>query len=114
MLSRCLGQLLENFVFLSLLRSGAKPNENLFYYQNKSGEEVDFLYFDPDQGVQLVQVCWTLKDAKTYQREIHALTSAAKTFGVTHAKLVSLDSPHTLEEEGIHIDVIYPWTIGYK
>jgi predicted AAA+ superfamily ATPase len=36
-------RLLENLVFVELVRLGFKPNLDLFYYQTRSGAEVDFL-----------------------------------------------------------------------
>jgi predicted AAA+ superfamily ATPase len=38
-----LGRLLENLVFIELLRRGYKPNIDLFYYVSSQGHEVDFV-----------------------------------------------------------------------
>jgi len=41
--SENLGRLLENTVFVNMLRNGLVPNKNIFFYKTKSGKEVDFL-----------------------------------------------------------------------
>jgi predicted AAA+ superfamily ATPase len=38
-----LGRLLENIVFLELVKNGFVPNEDLFYWRNAQGNEVDFV-----------------------------------------------------------------------
>jgi uncharacterized protein len=99
------GQLLENFVFLQLVRGGAQPNIDLFYFQSPKQEEVDFVYLKSGMPPDLIQVCWTLKDRKTYEREVRSLIEAAKIFGVKTAKIITFDDGRVLHEGGIEIFV---------
>jgi predicted AAA+ superfamily ATPase len=75
------GQLLENYVFLKLIRQGAEPNTDLFYFQGQHAEEVDFVVVKPGEAAELIQVCWSMQDPATYQREIRGIISAAKILG---------------------------------
>ena len=84
------GHLLENIVFLALRRSGAK----IYYHRTKGGREVDFAV-PGKNGVELVQVCETLKAAETRERELHALGEAMRELGVKHGTVV------TRSEEGV-------------
>lgn len=99
------GQLLENFVFLQLIRLGAQPNIDLFYFQNSEFEEVDFVCLRPGVQPELIQVCWTLKDVKTYHREVRSLISAAKIFRLDHATILTFDEDFTIQENGLEITV---------
>ncbi len=84
------GHLLENIVFLALRRSGAR----IYYYRTKGGREVDFAVLDKN-GVELVQVCESLGDAATREREFRALGEAMLELGVKQGTVV------TRSEEGV-------------
>lgn len=99
------GQLLENFVFLELIRRGAQPNIDLFYFHSPKQEEVDFVYLMSGLDPELIQVCWTLKERKTYDREVRALVTASAIFGVKKAKIVTFDEDFTTHEGGLEIVV---------
>ncbi len=66
------GHLLENLVFTALRRVTA----DLFYYKSKAGREVDFVAHMGDNSRLLVQVCESLADPQTKQREVAALRDA--------------------------------------
>lgn len=66
------GKLMENMVFMHYLRA----KKSIFYYQTKSGKEVDFVVKSGMNISSLVQVCWDLDSGKTKKREISALNEA--------------------------------------
>jgi len=99
------GQLLENFVFLQLIRDGAEPNGDLFYFQSPKHEEVDFIYLKPGRPPQVIQVCWTLRERTTYEREVRAILAAAKVFGVKEATIITYDEDLMIHEGGVEIVV---------
>jgi len=71
------GSKLENLIFLSLLRKGLKPNEEIFYYLSNN-EEVDFLIKKGRKIITLIQSCFDLSDYQTKERETKALIRASK------------------------------------
>ena len=66
------GSLLENIVFLELLRD----NKEIYYYRTGQGYEVDFLIKDGEKITHLIQVTESLKDEKIIKRETRALVKA--------------------------------------
>jgi predicted AAA+ superfamily ATPase len=101
-----LGQLLETYVFLTLIRLGAAPNVDLFYYQNPKSEEVDFIWFKKGKKPILIQSCWTLAESSTRQREFRALLSASKKFKTDELLIVSINERKSYKEENQTIKVI--------
>ena len=77
-LSENLGRLLENQVFVELLRRGYIPGKTLFYYRTRNDKEVDFVTRKGSKVEQLIQVCYDMTSDKTRKRELDALDEAAK------------------------------------
>jgi len=72
------GLLLENLVFLELMRR----RKSVHYYADPHGKhEVDFVSRDPEKkAVELIQVCADLSRAETQERELRGLQRAATAF----------------------------------
>ena len=66
------GRMLENAVFLELKN---KEGE-IYYYKTKNNLEVDFMVKEKTKIKKLIQVCWTLEDKKTKEREFRSLMAA--------------------------------------
>ncbi len=77
-LSENLGRLLENQVFVELLRRGYIPGKTLFYYHTRNDKEIDFVTRKGTKVEQLIQVCYDMTSEKTRKRELDALTEAAE------------------------------------
>lgn len=77
-LSENLGRLLENQVFVELLRRGYIPGQTLFYYRTRNDKEIDFVTRKGAKVEQLIQVCYDMTSEKTRKRELDALTEAAE------------------------------------
>lgn len=71
--SENLGRVLENAIYLELLRRKKK----VYYFQTKGGKEIDFVVSDNGKFTG-IQVCWDLSDALTSKREREALDEAQK------------------------------------
>lgn len=86
------GYLLENLVWRHLRGRGAE----LSYYVTHDGAEIDFVYTDAGGGdLQLVQVCWSLRDALTAAREMRALKTAMSALKAAKGLIVTwLDETH--------------------
>lgn len=89
------GRLLENLVFVELVRRGMKPSLDLFYYSTRDGYEVDFMA--GKASPQLIQVCYRMGELKTREREYRALTAASKELNASRLLII------TLAEERIEI-----------
>ncbi len=77
-LSENLGRLLENQVFVELLRRGYIPCKTLFYYRTRNNKEIDFVTRKGSKVEQLIQVCYDMSSDKTRKRELDALVEAAE------------------------------------
>lgn len=77
-LSENLGRLLENQVFVELLRRGYIPGQTLFYYRTRNDKEIDFVTRKGARVEQLIQVCYDMTSKRTRKRELDALVEAAE------------------------------------
>lgn len=77
-LSENIGRLLENQVFVELLRRGYIPGQTLFYYRTRNDKEIDFVTRKGTKVEQLIQVCYDMTSEKTRKRELDALVEAAE------------------------------------
>ena len=76
-LSENLGRLLENEVFVELLRQGYQVETSLFYYRSRNDREVDFVTRQGTHINQLIQVCYDMTSPKTEKREVSSLIECA-------------------------------------
>jgi predicted AAA+ superfamily ATPase len=86
-LSSDTGRLSENLVFIQLLRSG----DEIYYWQNQKGHEVDFVMKKGLEPTQLIQVCFDLSDPKTKEREINGLLAGMKNFKMNEGTIITSD-----------------------
>ncbi len=87
-----LGKLLENAVFIELVRRGYKPNLELFYYKTRNNKEVDFVLKKGLEVSQMIQVCADLTDDKTRQRENSALDEAGEELKCENKKIITMEN----------------------
>ena len=67
-LSDNLGRLLENQVFIELIRRGYDVEKTMFYYRSRNDKEVDFVLREGPRILRLVQVCYDMSSPKTEKR----------------------------------------------
>jgi len=103
------GKLLENLVFLRLL----KTEEEIYYYKTKNNLEVDFLLKKKQKIESLIQVCLTLKDFKTKDREISALVKSMQELKLKQALILTEDEEDIIEIDGKEIKAmpVYKWLL---
>jgi uncharacterized protein len=99
------GRLLENMVFISLRHI----TPHIFYYKTKANHEVDFVAQLVDRSRLLIQVCESLADSKTKEREIQALNEAMLELKITRGMIVTRNEESTIEVEAGIIEVIAIW-----
>ncbi|MPM76865.1 hypothetical protein SDC9_123864 [bioreactor metagenome] len=76
-LSDNLGRLLENQVFIELVRRGYDVEKTMFYYRSRNDKEVDFVLRKGTQIERLVQVCYDMSSSKTEKREVDSILECA-------------------------------------
>jgi predicted AAA+ superfamily ATPase len=96
------GALLENCVFLELLRRYGE----VFYYRNAG--ECDFVVYDQRKGKLAVQVCDTLSDTNR-SRELRGLLLGAGYIGAEKAMIITYDQQDTLVKDGVTVEVVPFW-----
>lgn len=88
-LSDNLGRLLENQVFVELLRKGYEPGKTLFYYRSRNNREVDFVTRRGPKVECLIQVSYSLDSAKTRKRELDALVECGEELQCDNLSIVT-------------------------
>lgn len=73
-----IGHHFENLIFLDLKRRG----HEVYYYLTNTRREIDFISRDPLGEWHLYQVCWSLDDPQTLEREQGALEEAENELGI--------------------------------
>lgn len=102
------GRLLENIVYLELLRRG----KEVFYHLDKN--ECDFLI---EKGLEIdeaIQVVYQL-ESSNYEREYRGLTEAMNTYNIERGFLIVYDADESLaieKKEGIEIIPVWKWLLG--
>ena len=99
-LSENLGRLLENQVFVELLRRGYDTEKTLFYYRSRNNKETDFVTRKENRVNQLIQVCYDLSSPKTERREVDALVECAEELKCDNLVIVTYNEERTVEKNG--------------
>jgi hypothetical protein len=105
-LSDNLGRLLENQVFVELIRRGYNTDKTIFYYRSRNDKEVDFVLRNGTQIVSLVQVCYDLGSPKTEKREVDALLECAEELSCDNLFIVTNADYRTIEKSNHKINVV--------
>ena len=105
-LSENLGRLLENQVFVELMRRGCIPGQTLFYYRTRNDKEIDFVTCKDAKVEQLIQVCYDMTSGKTRKRELDALVEAADELNCDNLLVVTNAQQEKIEWKSRTINVI--------
>ncbi len=105
-LSDNLGRLLENQVFIELVRRGYDTDKTIFYYHSRNDKEVDFVLRKGTHIERLVQVCYDMSSQKTENREVDSLMECAQELNCSRLSIVTYCEERTIEKDGYKIDVI--------
>ena len=113
-LSDNLGRLLENQVFVELLRQGYDTDKTMFYYRSRNDKEVDFVLRKGTHIEQLVQVCYDMSNAKTEKREVDSLIECAVELNCRNLVIVTNNDERVIEKDGYRINVVpvAKWSIS--
>ena len=98
--SQNMGKLMENTVFLELLRkTNDKPLMEIFYFKTNQGYEVDFLIKEGLRVKQLIQVTYANSFDEIEHREIRALLKAKEIFKEDNPELLIITWDYEDEKE---------------
>ncbi|MDD3525729.1 MAG: ATP-binding protein [Bacteroidales bacterium] len=97
------GRYLENIVFVELMRR----EKDIYFHQGQ--KECDFVIKESLRITQVIQVCRSLKDEKTRQREIDGLLEAIKTYNLNDGLILTEDEDFETEADGFKINVQPVW-----
>ncbi|MDT8287156.1 MAG: ATP-binding protein [Elusimicrobiales bacterium] len=101
------GRLLENLVFLELLRRGRSP---VYYSDARRGHEVDFLCRPAGGGApEFIQVCSAMDAPGTRERELRALAGAVERFGASSMTIVTMDASGREKAAGKDVRIVPAW-----
>lgn len=105
-LSENLGRLLENQVFVELLRRGYDTEKTLFYYRSRNDKEVDFVTRQGTKVEQLIQVCYDMSSPKTAKREVDSLIECAGELRCQNLLILTINEERTIEQDDYTIRVL--------
>ena len=97
------GHLLENMIFIELRRKSPQ----VYFYKTVQNYEVDFVV--QDNELQLFQVCYSIEDEKTYEREKRALIVAMKELNIQSSTILSYNNEALIKTDSGNINVIPAW-----
>lgn len=105
-ISENLGRLLENEVFVQLLRQGFQVETSLFYYRSRNDREVDFVTRNGAHIHQLIQVCYDMTSPKTEKREITSLIECAEELKCDNLIIVTNNDEREIKKDGYTIKIV--------
>ncbi|MDR7129045.1 putative AAA+ superfamily ATPase [Algoriphagus sp. 4150] len=103
------GTLLENSVFLHLYRIyGSMYLSQIFYYSDQS-HECDFVVLRGEGRPMPIQVCWSMEQLRTHDREVKGLLKACKYADVKEGLILTLEESGSWEQDGVTIRMMPVW-----
>ena len=96
------GRILENLVFLELLRRG----KEVYYFSGKN--ECDFLVKEGIGITLAIQVTWAI-DELNRKREVSGLKEPASLYGLDQALIITAGEEGDLREDGLDIKIMPFW-----
>jgi hypothetical protein len=83
------GKIIENIVFLELLRKRKDLFSEIYYWKDEQHREVDFVIKEGDKIKSLIQVCARLDDIKTQEREVKSLILAMNNLDIQEGIIIT-------------------------
>ncbi len=106
--SEDIGRLMENIVFLELMRKrNIKKLMDIYYWKDQRGE-VDFLVREADKVTELIQVTYEI-DTNNIKRETDSLLRAGIELKCRSLVIITWDREETITEDNRKIRIIPLW-----
>ncbi len=111
--SQNIGKLMENLVFLQLIRKGYRPNIDFFYYKTRNNREVDFIMREDTEIKELIQVCYNLQEINVKEREIKSLIETGRELNCSNFLIISWDEEReeTYKNKTIKYIPLWKWLL---
>ncbi len=107
--SEDIGKLMENVVFLELLRlRNENPLIEVFYWKDYQQREVDFVLKEGEKIKELIQVTYELTP-ENEKREVNSLIRASKELGCENLKILTWNQSELLRKDGKKISIMPLW-----
>lgn len=103
------GKLLENLVFVEMVKKGLKPKSELFYYKTRNDREVDFVVKKGTKVVELIQTVYEVSNQIVLQREIKALVEASEELETKKLVVLTWDEKRDIRQNGVIIGLTPVW-----
>ena len=103
------GKLMENLVFIELIKRGNQLNRELFYYKTRNDREIDFVLKKGCEVVELIQVVYKSENQDVEEREVKALVEAGKELNVAKLSVITWNEKRTVERDGMTIQFKPLW-----
>lgn len=100
------GKLLENLVFMELVKQGKTPNLDLFSYKTRSGKEVDFILKENHRTSELIQVAFHMANPDIEKRETGALFDAARELNASVLTIITWDEKRSIKKDNHTLEVV--------
>ncbi len=97
-----IGKMYEISVFHKL----KQMSKDIYFYKDEQNREVDFVIKDKNKIEYLIQVSYDIADEKTYRREINALFSAMKKFGLEESIIITQEAKEPIKKNDKKIRII--------
>ena len=104
--------LMENLCALTLYRNSKSHPEEKVYFYNKE-VEMDFYIPSLKKGIQ---AAFSVRDPNTLEREVKALTTFHRLYGLKEAEIITYSESRTIETEYLTIRVraLAEWLLSYN
>ncbi len=93
--------LMENLCALTLYRKSVEDENHRVYFYNK---EVELDFYIPFIG-KGIQACYSIRNTATLEREVKALTTFHRLYGLKEAEIVTYSEEQTIETPDLSIKV---------
>jgi hypothetical protein len=89
------GRLLENLIATELKKRSLAEGIKIYYWKGREQEEVDFVIQEGLRVTQLIQVCWSVENSRTREREVRSLLKASRELNCNVLKVITNDYEST-------------------
>lgn len=108
--SEDVGRLMENIVFLELIRrKNTKPLLEISYYKDTQGREVDFVLKEAGKITELIQVTYAIDPADIRKTETKNMAMASKKLNCEKQTVITWD--YEADQENIRYTPLWKWLL---
>lgn len=108
--SEDVGRLMENIVFLELIRrKNTKPLLEINYYKDPQGREVDFVLKEAGKITELIQVTYAIEPADIRKTETKNMAMASKKLNCEKQTVITWD--YEADQENIRYTPLWKWLL---